>query len=135
MNEQSLLLIKPNAVQQKHIGHIITMVEERGFIIRNIKIFEFSPAKARDFYIEHEGKEFFDRLIKFMISGTTIALLLEKSNAVRDLRNLVGDADPAHRAPGTIRALYAEGITENAVHASDSREHAARETELIFCRF
>jgi len=132
MNEQSLLLIKPNAVDHKHIGHIITIVESKGFIIRNVRVFQFTKESATEFYYEHAGKEFFHRLITFMISGTTIALILEKRNAVAELRELVGDADPQTRKAGSIRALYAEGITENAVHASDSINHAMREIRLIF---
>lgn len=132
MNEQSLFLIKPNAIEKRHVGHIISMVEEKGFIIRNIKIFRFDENSAKEFYAEHLGKEFFERLVSFMISGSTVALLLEKNNAVADLRMLVGDTDPQKRLHGTIRYLYAEGITENAVHASDSLEHARREIGLIF---
>lgn len=132
MNEQTLLLIKPNAVHHKHIGHIISIIETRGFIIRNIKIFQFTTDSASDFYRDHRGKSFFDKLVSFMVSGTTVALLLEKKNAMADLRELVGDADPEKRKPGTIRSIYAEGVTENAVHASDSMENAHREIKLIF---
>ncbi len=132
MNEQSLLLIKPNAVHHRHIGHIISIVEDRGFIIRNIKIFQFTPDSAREFYRDHRGKEFFERLVSFMISGPTVALLLEKKNAMAELRELVGDADPGKRNPDTIRSIYAEGITENAVHASDNMDSAYREINLIF---
>ncbi|HQP26372.1 MAG TPA: nucleoside-diphosphate kinase, partial [Candidatus Syntrophosphaera sp.] len=78
------------------------------------------------------GKEFFDRLVEFMCSAPSVALLLEKENAVKELRELIGDADPEKRGPGTIRDLYAEGVTENAVHASDSEASAERETRLIF---
>ncbi len=132
MSEQTLLLIKPNAVKGGHIGHIISMIESKGFIIRNIKTFMFTPELAAEFYREHLGKSFFERLISFMISGTTVAILLEKKNAVHDLRQLVGEAEPEKREPNTIRAIYAEGVTENAVHASDSPENSSREIELIF---
>ena len=132
MNQQTLLLIKPNAVMHKHAGNIISIIETKAFLLRDIKVMQFTPETAAAFYQEHLGREFYDRLIKFMCSGTTIALLLEKANAVADLRELVGDTDPAKRKPGTIRHLYAEGITENAVHASDSPEHAQREIRLIF---
>jgi len=132
MTDRSLLLIKPNAVQHHHVGHIISIVEDHGFKLRDIKIFQFSPPSAEEFYTAHRGKEFFERLISFMCSGETIALLLERNDAVELLRELVGDADPAKRAPHTIRASYAEGVTENAVHASDSIEAAKREIKLIF---
>ena len=132
MNEQTLLLIKPNAVHHRHVGHIISIVEESGFIIRNIKIFVFTQDSAAEFYRDHQGKEFFNRLIDFMVSGPTVALLLEKKNAVHELRTLVGEADPNHRQHGTIRDIYAEGVTENAVHASDTILSAHREIRLIF---
>lgn len=132
MTDQTLFLIKPNAVQHKHIGHIISIVEENGFVLRNIKIIKFDCDSAGVFYAMHKGKEFYDRLVSFMCSGDTIALHLSRRNAVQKLRELVGDADPDKREQGTIRSLYAEGITENAVHASDSDEAAAREIELIF---
>jgi nucleoside-diphosphate kinase len=132
MNEQSLLLIKPNAVEHHHVGHIISMVEDYGFVLTNIKTFKFTRERAEEFYEMHRGKEFFERLVTFMCSGVTIAILLERQEAVSRLRELVGDADPGKRKPDTIRAMYADGVTENAVHASDSPEAASREISLVF---
>lgn len=132
MIEQTLLLIKPNAVLHKHAGEIISIIESHAFVLRNIKVIQFDRHFAALFYEEHRGKEFFERLLDFMCSGTTIALLLEKENAVSALRELVGDANPSKRKSGTIRDIYAEGITENAVHASDSLDHAKREIALVF---
>jgi len=132
MTEQTLLLIKPNAVLNHHVGHIIAMIEAKGFIIRNMRSFQFSKESASVFYEMHRGKEFFNRLVEFMISGTTVALLLEKNNAVEDLRDLIGDADPLKRKPGTLRFIFAQGVTENAVHGSDSPDNAKREIKLIF---
>lgn len=132
MTEKTLLLIKPNAVQHRHVGHIISMVEEHGFVLTNIKIFKFSRDKAEQFYISHKGKDFFDRLVQYMCSGETVGIVLEKTNAVAELREMIGDADPKHRKANTIRAMYAEGVTENAVHASDSVENANREISIIF---
>lgn len=132
MKQRTLLLIKPNAVLHRHAGEIIHMIEQSAFLMRDLKIIRFDADLAAKFYAEHLGKEFYPRLIDFMCSGNTIAVLLEKENAITDLRKLVGDTDPAKREPFTIRALYAEGITENAVHASDSPEHADREISLIF---
>ena len=132
MKEQTLLLIKPNATAQKHIGEIITIIERNGYDILKLRSFTFDLPLAHAFYEEHAGKEFFERLINFMTSGMTVAALLEKENAVADLRELVGDTYPERRKPGTIRAVYADNITENAVHASDSPMHAKREIALIF---
>lgn len=132
MIQQTLLLIKPNAFKHHHVGHIISILEEAGFKLLRMKEFQFRLESAADFYEMHRGKEFFERLIKFMCSAPTVALMLEKENGVDDLRELIGEVDPAKRKPGSIRDLYAEGITENAVHASDSLENSERETRLIF---
>lgn len=132
MSQRSLLLIKPNAMAHGHAGHIISLAEEAGFALRDCRIFSFTPAAAGEFYALHRGKEFFDRLINFTCSGPVLALIVERDHAVEALRNLIGDADPAKRARETIRGLYAEGITENAVHASDSEANAEREIALIF---
>lgn len=129
---QTLLIIKPNAFAHRHAGHIISLVEEAGFFLRQARVFTFTPEAAAEFYHIHQGKEFFDRLIKFTCSAPVFALLLEKENAVQDLRKLVGEADPAKREAGTIRDIYAEGITANAVHASDSIDNAKLEIGLVF---
>ncbi|MBM4399458.1 MAG: nucleoside-diphosphate kinase [Candidatus Cloacimonetes bacterium] len=132
MIEQTLLLIKPNAIKKKLIGDIISIIEKNGFNILKLESFYFDNALAYNFYAEHIGKEFFDRLIKFMTSGMVVAALLEKESAVEKLRELIGDTNPEKRKPGTIRYLYADSITENAVHASDTHDHAIHEIALIF---
>ncbi|MDP2173206.1 MAG: nucleoside-diphosphate kinase [Candidatus Cloacimonadaceae bacterium] len=132
MTEQSLLLIKPNAVVHRHVGHVISIIEEHGFVITNIKVIRFTRNLAERFYEMHRGKEFFERLVSFMCSADTVAVLLEKRNAVEELRELIGEVDPEKRKPGSIRHLYAEGITENAVHASDTIAHAIREIKIVF---
>ncbi|TFG43983.1 MAG: nucleoside-diphosphate kinase [Bacteroidia bacterium] len=132
MIEQTLLLIKPNATRKGHIGEIISIIEKNGYTIKQLKSFHFDRALADKFYAEHIGKEFFVRLVTFMSSGMTVAALLEKDNAVPDLRELIGDTNPEKRKAGTIRYLYADSITENAVHASDTHDHALHEINLIF---
>ena len=132
MIEQSLFLIKPNAVMQGHVGRIISMLEDHGFSILRMKLLRFDEELARAFYAEHIDKEFFLRLQSFMCSENTVALLLEKENAIHDLRELNGDVSPQNSKPGTIRALYGNGTTDNAVHSSDSLASAQRETEIIF---
>lgn len=132
MSGRSLLLIKPNAVAHRHVGQIISILENAGFRLTALKEFRFTPAEAREFYAQHRGKEFFDRLVKFMCSDFTIAAVVAKDNAVEELRRLIGAVDPAERERGTIRDLFAEGITENAVHASDSEANAEREIALLF---
>ncbi len=132
MTRQTLLLIKPNAFVHHHVGHIISILEGAGFRLLRMKEFQFTPASAAEFYEMHKGKEFYERLIAFMCSAPTVGLMLEKENAVEELRELIGEVDPAKRKSGTIRDLYAEGVTENAVHASDSEANAERELGLIF---
>ncbi len=132
MIQQSLFMIKPNAVIEKHVGHIITMLEDHGFSILKMKLFRFDEELVRTFYAEHTGKEFFPRLQSFMCSGDTVALLLEREDAIKVLRDLNGDVDPEKRKPGTLRALHGKGVTDNGVHSSDSPESAKRETEIIF---
>jgi nucleoside-diphosphate kinase len=132
MIERSLFLIKPNAVEHHHVGHIISILEEAGFDLEEIREFQFTPESAAVFYAMHKGREFYARLIDFMCSGPTVAILVKKEKAIEDLRELIGAVDPEKRELGTIRDLYAEGITENAVHASDSPENAEREIALIF---
>lgn len=132
MIEQTLLLIKPNATRKGHIGDILAIIEKNGYTIKLLKSFQFDKALAEKFYAEHIGKEFFERLVTFMTSGMTVAALLEKEDSVPDLRELIGDTNPEKRKPGTIRYLYADSVTENAVHASDSHDHALYEINLIF---
>ncbi len=135
MSNYSLLLIKPNATQKHHIGEIIAMVEHHGFELVEARIFTMDYDLAEEFYEMHKGKSFFSNLIKFMVSGRTTAVILQKQDAVEDLRLLIGDTDPAKQEWGTIRKLYADSITENAVHASDSDESAKREIGILFPYF
>jgi nucleoside-diphosphate kinase len=132
MEHTTLLLIKPNATAKNQIGEILRMVEAHGFVIDNLKLFRFDTDLAEQFYDIHQGKPFFQRLIDFMTSGKTVAVVLHRNDAVAMLRKLVGDTDHTKAAPGTIRFLFGETITVNAVHASDSPENAAREIALIF---
>lgn len=132
MTEKTLLLIKPNVTRKKRIGEVIAIIEKNDYNILAIKSFTFDLSLAHKFYEEHLGKEFFERLIRFMTTGMTVALLLEKNDAVPALRELIGDTNPDTRKEGTIRFLFADTITENAVHASDTHDHALKEIELIF---
>ena len=128
----SLLLIKPNATKRNLIGAIIKMLEDNRFQILHLKSFRMSDQLAADFYAEHHGKEFYHNLVEFMKSGMTIAVVLQKDNAIHDLRTLVGKTNPEEAEPGSIRYLYGETVRLNAVHASDCPKSAAREIKLIF---
>lgn len=129
---RTLLIVKPDAVQRKLIGHIIGRVEKAGFRIVEMRMLTLTEQKARAFYAVHEGKAFLDSLVKFMTSGPVVPMLLEKENAVQDLRTLIGATDPKRAACGTIRQEIAVDIEKNSVHASDSDENAAKEISHFF---
>ena len=125
-------MIKPCAVRNQHIGSILKMISERGFRIKAMKLTRMTRENAEAFYGIHAGKPFYEGLVAFMSSGPIVAALLEKENAVEDYRELIGATNPANAAPGTIRALYAESFTANAVHGSDSDENALVEGSFFF---
>ncbi|MBP5365451.1 MAG: nucleoside-diphosphate kinase [Bacteroidales bacterium] len=127
-------MIKPGAVHNKHIGHILSKIEEAGFTIAAIKTLKLSKEEAAAFYEVHKGKPFYEELIEFMSSGPIIAMILLKENAVADFRALIGATDPQQAAEGTIRKLFATSKTANAVHGSDSDENAEKESAFFFSR-
>lgn len=129
---KTLLLIKPNAVRKNKIGAVLAALEEKGIIIRNMKMLTFTHDCAEEFYVIHRGKPFFENLISFMTSGPIVAAVLEHENCVEYVRRVIGNTDPIKAADGTIRQLYGDSLTENAVHASDSDENAERETAIVF---
>ena len=125
-------MIKPYAVRNQYIGSILKMISERGFRIKALKLTRMTRENAEAFYGIHAGKPFYEGLVTFMSSGPIVAAILEKENAVEDYRELIGATNPANAAPGTIRALYAESFTANAVHGSDSDENALVEGSFFF---
>ena len=128
-------MIKPDAVRNQYIGSILKMISERGFRIKALKLTRMTRANAEAFYGVHAGKPFFEGLVEFMSSGPMVAAILEKENAIADFRELIGATNPANAAPGTIRQLYAESFTANAVHGSDSDENAIIEGSFFFSVF
>lgn len=130
--EQTFAMIKPDATQKHHTGEIISLVEKNGFTIKNMQMRTFTVKEAEIFYAEHKGKPFFADLVSYMTSGPVVCLVLEKENAVADWRELIGTTDPAQARPGTVRKMYAENKSKNAVHGSDSPQSAEREIKLIF---
>ncbi len=132
MNERTLTMIKPNAVKKHVAGKIISMWEDAGFEIVQIKRKHLTTSQAEGFYKEHDGKPFFAGLVEFMTSGPIYILVLEKENAIADNRKLMGATNPANAEEGTIRKLYADSLGENAVHGSDSPQSAAREIDYYF---
>jgi nucleoside-diphosphate kinase len=125
-------MIKPDAVQDGHIGAILHKINEAGFRIVAMKLTKLSAEKAGQFYAVHSERPFYQELVSFMSSGPIVAAVLEKDNAVEDFRTLIGATDPSKAAPGTIRAMFARSIGENAVHGSDSDENAQIEAAFHF---
>lgn len=130
--EQTLAIIKPDAVGSGLAGRILARLEEDGFRIHAIRMLRLSEAQAREFYAVHRERPFYESLVEFMTSGPVVPVLLERENAVARLREVIGATDPAEAEPGTIRADYAESKGRNAIHASDAPETAARETRFFF---
>ena len=132
MLELSLVMVKPHAFDTKKLGIIVSMLEENGFKIVGLKSIKLTTELARRFYFVHEGKEFFERLIKYMSSGTIAAICVQKDNCVTDLRKLVGATDPTKSEVGTIRSAVGETVEANGVHASDCIENARKEIRFFF---
>ena len=132
MIEQTFAMIKPDAVQGKNTGRILTMIEDNGFDILRMHKVMLTKEGAERFYAVHKDKPFFNELVEFVTSGPVLIMALEKENAIADWRNLMGATDPAKAEEGTIRALYAESIGKNAVHGSDSPQTAQEELGLFF---
>ncbi len=129
---RTFTMIKPDAAKAGHIGAILAKINEGGFRIVAMKLTWLSSKKAGEFYAIHKERPFYGELVEFMSSGPIVAAILEKENAVEDFRTLIGATDPSKAAPGTIRALYATSIGENAVHGADSDENAAIEGNFHF---
>jgi nucleoside-diphosphate kinase len=130
--EQTLSIIKPDAVSKNHIGAIVSRFEAAGLRIAAQRMLQLSRAQAEGFYAEHKGRPFFDGLVDFMVSGPVVVQVLSGENAILANRELMGATDPAKAAAGTIRADFAEAIDANAVHGSDSAASAAREIAYFF---
>ncbi|WP_238784205.1 nucleoside-diphosphate kinase [Blattabacterium cuenoti] len=128
----TLSIIKPDAVKKGHIVPILSEIIHAGFNIIAIKMTELSIKSAQIFYAEHQKKLFFESLIKFMSSGPIVSVILEKKNAVKDFRVLIGNTNPVYAKKGTIRYLYATSLEENAIHGSDSDQNAFKECLFYF---
>ena len=130
--EQTLSIIKPDAVKKSVIGKIMDRFESAGLRIAATKKVQLSQADAEAFYAVHKERPFFGELVEFMTSGPVVVTVLEGENAVARNRELMGATDPKEAEPGTIRADFAESIDANAVHGSDSLENAEKEIAFFF---
>lgn len=129
---RTFTMIKPDGVENGHIGAILEKINAAGFRIVAMKLTQMTKRDAEAFYAVHNERPFFGELVEFMTRGPIVAAILEKDNAVEDFRALIGATNPAEAAEGTIRKLYATSIGENAVHGSDSDENAAIEGAFHF---
>jgi len=130
--EKTLLIIKPDATERHLIGHIVGRLEKAGFSIIDMKMVRLNREQARKFYAVHEGKPFLNDLTAYMASGPIVPMVLEKENAISDLRTLIGATDPAVAACGTLRQEIGLDKQKNSVHASDSSASAAFEIPFFF---
>ena len=132
MTNRTFTMIKPDAVENGHIGAITDHIIKAGFRIVAMKLTKLSTERAGEFYAVHSERPFYGELVDFMSSGPIVAAILEKDNAVDDFRTLIGATNPAAAADGTIRKLFAESIGRNAVHGSDSDDNAKIEGSFFF---
>ena len=132
MENRTFTMVKPEAVQQGNTGSILKIIEENGFRIVALKKVQLTTERAGLFYEVHKERLFYGELIDYMSSGPIVAVILEKENAVADFRVLIGATDPADAEDGTIRKLFAESKSKNAVHGSDSVENAQLESDFHF---
>lgn len=129
---RTFTMLKPDAIENGHMGKIIDMIIQAGFEIKAMKYTKLTEDQAKKFYEVHAERPFYGELVEYMTSGPIVAAILEKDNAVADFRALIGSTDPAEAAEGTIRKAYAESKGRNAVHGSDSDENAEIEGKFHF---
>ncbi|HXG74129.1 MAG: nucleoside-diphosphate kinase [Candidatus Nitrosotenuis sp.] len=132
MTEQTLFIVKPDAVARKLVGQIISRFESKGFKIIKLKMFTFTKAQAQEFYSVHNTKPFFGELVDFITSGPVVAAIIEGNNAIATTRLLVGATKSYEAAPGSIRGDFGLGISDNIIHASDSKESFEKEARVVF---
>ncbi|MGN7852750.1 MULTISPECIES: nucleoside-diphosphate kinase [Exiguobacterium] len=130
--EQTFLMVKPDGVERGLIGEIIGRIERKGFIIREMKMMNVTEELAKAHYVEHAEKPFFGELVTFLTSGPVVALRVEGADVVAVSRLMIGKTKPLEAAPGTIRGDFANTMSENVIHGSDSVESAERELSLWF---
>lgn len=130
--QRTLSIIKPDAVQEKHIGDIIQRFEKGGLKVISMKMIHLTPAQASEFYAVHKSKPFFPELVEYISSGPIVVQVLEGEDAIAVNRKIMGATDPKKADKGTLRADFAESIGRNAVHGSDSFENAKKEIAFFF---
>jgi nucleoside-diphosphate kinase len=130
--EQTLAIIKPDAVQRHLAGKILARLEAEGFVVLGLKMVSLSKLDAERFYQVHRERPFFDGLTSYMASGPAIAIVLQRDNAIQKLREIMGATNPAQAASGTLRQEYGVDVEKNAIHGSDAPATAAWEIPFFF---
>ncbi|MBV8807952.1 MAG: nucleoside-diphosphate kinase [Acidobacteriaceae bacterium] len=130
--DRTLAIIKPDAVKNRHVGEILTIIEQNGFRIAAMKLLRIAKPEAEAFYAVHRERPFFPGLVTFMTEGPVIVMVLERVDAITKWRDVMGATNPANAAEGTIRKRFAENIERNCVHGSDAPETAAQEIPFFF---
>jgi len=130
--ERTLIIIKPDGIQRKLIGEIISRYEKKGFKITAGKLMKADKATVENHYDEHKGKGFFLELVDYILEDSIMVMVIEGEKVIEIVRNMNGHKDPAQAMPGTIRGDYANSITKNIIHASDSVDSAEREIGIWF---
>ena len=132
MTEQSLFIVKPDAVSRNLVGDVVSRFERKGFKILKLKMFTFTKEQAENFYGVHKDKPFFDELTSFIISGPVVAAIIEGNNAIATTRIMIGATKSFEAAPGSIRGDFGLGFSENIIHASDSQDSFNHESRVVF---
>ena len=133
-NNRTFTMLKPDALEKGNIGAILEKITASGFRIVAMKLTQLTVADAQSFYAIHKNRPFFPDLVNYMTRGPIVVAILEKDNAVEDFRALIGATNPSEAAEGTIRNMFADSISENAVHGSDSDENAKIEGFFHFSK-
>lgn len=130
--QQTFVMVKPDGVQRRLVGEVVSRIEAKGYDIKEMKLFTIDESLAKKHYGEHTDKPFFGELVDFITSGPVVAMVIEGADAVLGMRSIMGATNPIEATPGSIRGDLATVIGENIVHGSDSPESAEREVNLFF---
>jgi nucleoside-diphosphate kinase len=130
--ERTFSIVKPDAVAANQTGDILAMIQQAGFRVLALRMIRLTEAQARAFYSVHKERPFFEGLVKFMTEGPIVAMALEREDAIKKLREVMGATNPANAAEGTIRKRFAANVERNCVHGSDAPETAAVELSFFF---
>jgi len=132
MTEQTLFIVKPDGVHRKLVGEVISRFEKKSFNIVKLRMLTFTRQMAEEFYSDHKSKPFFEELVSFITSGPVVAVVIEGNNAIATTRLMIGSTKSFEAASGTIRGDFGLGISDNIIHASDSKESFDKEVKVIF---